>query len=200
MKSLVLSYLLIGASSTTQAAIVFSETQNIAIPFDFDGVYLNVSTGQTTASEPTDWTTTPTVNFFFGGVGIATDDFFRPVADNDGRVLNLTVGSEVGDSLNFSGSPSGSETHTGSSPDQFQLAESGYLGFSFNITGAETSPYYGWIKFTPSTSGGAVIESWAIESTPGQSIQVGAIPEPASTTVLGSLGCALLFLRRRLSR
>jgi len=200
MKSLVLSSLLIGVTSTTQAAIVFSEIQNIIIPFDFDGVYLNVSTGQSGTTEPSNFETSPTVNFFFGGVGIATDNLFRPVTDNEGRVLSLTAGSQVGASLNFAGSPNGSETHTGSADDQFQLTESGYMGFSFKITGDETSPYYGWLKFTPSSSGGAVIESWAVESTPGLSIQVGIIPEPSSAAVLGTLCCSLAFLRRQRSR
>jgi len=198
MKSLVLSSLLIGVTSTTQAAVVFSEIQNIAIPFDFDGVYLNISTGQTGTSEPANWETSPTVNFFFGGVGIATDALFRPVTDNEGRVLNLTVGSEVDASLNFAGSPNGSETHTGVEADQFQLTESGYMGFSFKITGDETLPYYGWLKFTPSSSGGAVIESWAFETTAGQSIEVGsAIPEPGSLLFTGGVGLALILPRKR---
>lgn len=189
--------LFLAASLSARAAIVYSGPQTIAIPFDFDGVYLNAETAVSGSGEPADWTTSPTINLFFGGVGIATDDFFRPVTDGGSQVSNLTAGVTVGSGSNFAGSPNGSDSHMGTDPDQFQPSQSGYLGFSFRITGSEVEPYYGWLQFTPSNTGPGVIEGWAYENIAGQSIEVGVVvPEPATALLLAG-SCLLLTRRRR---
>lgn len=197
MKSLLFACLPLAAVLPASAAIVFSGTRNIAVSFDPNGTYLNIATGQTTGSEPADWETSPTINFFFGGVAIATDALLRPVADNDGRILNLTAGTVVDAALNFAGSPNGSETHIGAGSDQFQLDQPGYLAFSFKLTSSDPIPHYGWLRFTPSTGGGAIIESWGYETAAGQSIAIGAIPEPSAFAVAALSGIAFLGVRRR---
>lgn len=196
MKIPTLAFLFSVCSLSSQAAVVYSGIRNIAIPFNFDGVYLNVATGVAVSTQPADWSTSPGINFFFGGNSIATDDFLRPVTDGDGNVLSLLEGSAVSSLLAFATGPNGSEEHVGVAPDQFLPGAAGYMGFSFRITGTEPQPYYGWLKFIPSNSGGAVIESWGVENVAGQAIQTGAIPEPSALVLLGA-GLLPLARRRR---
>lgn len=188
--------LLLASALSAPAAIVHSGPRDIAIPFDFDGVYLNIDTGASGSGEPADWTTSPTINLFFGGVGIATDDYFRPVTDGGAQVVNLTVGASVGPGSVFAGSPNGSDSHMGTDPDQFQPSQSGYLGFAFRVTGSEAEPYYGWLRFTPSNTGPGVIHEWAFEDNAGQPIQVALVPEPATAALLAG-SCVLAVRRRR---
>ena len=178
-----------------EAAVVYSDVQNVTIPFTFGGVYLNIATGANSTGDPGNTTTSPTINFFFGGTAISTEGLLAPVADGSGNVLSLTAGSPIDGSLTYAGSPNGSADHVGAGPGQFDPNVAGYMGFSFRITGSEPDPYYGWLRFTPSNSGGAVIESWAYENAAGQGIQAGAIPEPSAALLL--LGAGLLPLARR---
>ena len=53
--------------------MVYSGIQNIAIPADFDGVFLNVVTQQHDTTEFSGWDLNP----FFGGLGIANSPDFR---------------------------------------------------------------------------------------------------------------------------
>lgn len=197
MKIPALAFLLSVCSLSSQAAVVYSGIRNIAIPFNFDGVYLNVATGVAVSTEPANWSTSPGINLFFGGNSIATDEFLRPVTDGSGNVISLTEGAAVSSLLAFATGPNGSEEHVGVAPDQFLPGAAGYMGFSFRITGSEPLPYYGWLKFIPSNSGGAVIESWAVENVAGQAIDVGAIPEPSALMLLGAAGLLPLARRRR---
>lgn len=197
MKPLFLTLALSAASLPCGAAIVYSNVSNTSIPFNEDGVYLNVSTGVASATEPGNWETSPTLNFFFGGVGIGWSDLIALVTDISGNVTDQMAGNTVGSLSALSSGPNGSASHVGGGSGQFTLDTPGYIGFAFRVTGSEPDPYYGWLKFTPSNSGGAVIESWAYESNAGQSILVGAIPEPATLTFLCGMALAGVSLRRR---
>jgi hypothetical protein len=57
------------------AAIVYSGQKNIGITSDFTGVFINVTTLQSTIAENGSWDLNP----FFGGLGIANSPDFQPI-------------------------------------------------------------------------------------------------------------------------
>jgi hypothetical protein len=69
-----------------------------------------------------------------------------------------------------------------------------YLGFEFQ---AETGTHYGYAEITAQGASGMIIESVAWESTPGESILTGAIPEPSSSLLLGLAVAASVMRRKR---
>lgn len=116
MKTLSTSLLgfLLATAGQAGAAVFYSGVQNILIPTNFDGVYLDIvpastdpGTGASGAadpsgdsftvvySEPTEWD----VNFFFGGMGIAHGPDFNPyrsnASDSLSPVHNLGVNTVI---------------------------------------------------------------------------------------------------------
>jgi autotransporter-associated beta strand protein len=82
----------LAAPPTAQAAVVYSGIQNIAIPADFDGVFLNVVTQQHDTTEFSGWDLNP----FFGGLGIANSPDFQPArlgTNNEDAIVPLSFGS-----------------------------------------------------------------------------------------------------------
>lgn len=71
-----------------------------------------------------------------------------------------------------------------------------YYGFSF-VTGGQT--HAAWVHFDTNTAA-PVVSGGAWEMTPGASIQVGAIPEPASVAALAGVGALLGAAARRRRR
>jgi len=65
----------------------------------------------------------------------------------------------------------------------------GYLGVSFT---AADGVHYGWVEISAYNTMGAHINSWAYESQPGVSIEVGVVPEP-TTLALFVIGLAILL-------
>ena len=59
--------LLLACVAESGAAIIYSGAKNLAIPNDFSGIYLNLTTGATANSEFSGWD----FNAFFGGLGVA---------------------------------------------------------------------------------------------------------------------------------
>jgi hypothetical protein len=196
MKLLLLTLLtfLTFARSPASGAVVFSGIQDVPIPLNFTGVYLNPHTGVTTTTHPGDWNTAPWLNPFFGGTVIANDALLRSVITGADQVVNLAPGTFIDGSSNFAPGESGSSTHVGAAPDQFTLGVPGIIGFAFepNVGG---STYYGWARVTLSNSGPGTLHSWAYDDT-GAGILAGLVPEPgrALLLLLGSLG---MILRRR---
>ena len=197
IRILLLSTLLL-AVPVSQAAIVYSGIQNIAVPLTLDGIYLNPFSGATSAAQPADWNTAPWINPFFSGVDIANDDLLRPVSTGASQIVKLTVGTVVNGGSTFTAVRSGSSTHVGAGAPQFQLGTTGYLGFAMQTTtGGPT--FYGWMQMgIENTIPGRIVD-WAYESSAGTLITVGAVPEPA-TALLTLTGAALLALGRRRSR
>ena len=180
------------------AAVVLSGPTSILIPNDFDGVYLDLDTGATSAGEFTGWD----VNLAFGGSEIYVNDSFQPVRVGTGNldaVVNLSPGAVVGSGSTFAGTAfGGSLNHLGPDLGQFQNGSEGFIGFAFmtNATpGPITGPHYGWLRVTlTSGSTTGTINGWAYESAAGTSI---AVPEPSACAVLAGLAALGLARKRR---
>lgn len=192
---------LLGATSGDLAAQIYhSGPRNIAIPADFDGVYLDLDTGTSSTTEFSGWD----INPFFGGYAIANSAGFQPVrltTANDSLVVNLAYGTIIGSGSTYASTEAGSEGHLGTNPGQFVASTDGYLGFRFTPSGGG-GPYYGWMRLslTVNTSG-ALIRDWGYDTT-GAPIAAGAtpVPEPATyacATVMALAGFAGIRRWRR---
>lgn len=193
-------------ATQADAAIVFFDfTSNVnsAIPFNIDGIYLNVVTGATGTSGAglgNVWD----INPYFTGTTAPPASFaaFAPTTGDLNRALigvtgvgasALTLGTAIGPGGAFvTGANSGSAFH----------ASGGYLGFRFTneATGAIN---YGWAQFTstganPPTAGSIRLVGYAYENA-GLSINAGdtgVIPEPTTVVTLGALAMGALGLRQ----
>ena len=164
------------------AATIYSNLQDIAIPTNFAGVYLDIDTGATGTSAFTGWD----INPIFGGTGIGNSAAFQPVrvgASNLDRVLNLASGTVISGSLTYSsgfgGSGNSGHEHIGAGSDQFQVGTEGYLGFKFT-TNSNTGPLYGWMRVTlTNNAAGALIRDWGYDNA-GGTIAVGRVQQSAA--------------------
>ncbi|MBL9130647.1 MAG: PEP-CTERM sorting domain-containing protein [Verrucomicrobiaceae bacterium] len=197
----VLSMALLALSAP--AAVIYSGPQNIAIPFDPEGVYVNVFTNAVSYGYPGDFDTAPWINPYFGGACIWTGPLIRPIVTStlgagDDQIVNLSYGTIVdhlstfttgfgGDGFNVSG-----ETHVGSAINQFQLGTQGYIAYEFEPTVGGPS-YFGVMRITVDSFGGATIHDWFYESVASMAI---AVPEPSRVFLLLG-GLTFLCLRRR---
>ena len=187
-----------------RAAIVYSGVQDIAIPQNFNGVYLNIVSGATAFSQPGSWNTASWLNPFFGGVGIGNSALLLPFITGADQIVKLSAGATIGSGGNFAPGESGSSTHTGPAANQFQIGTAGFMGYKWQPPGGGFD-YYGWLRMEVNNVGAGKITDWAYESTAGVSILAGAgalapIPEPAQACqmmLLALPGAALLLRRRR---
>lgn len=177
------------------ADVIYSNLQDIAIPSNYSGVYLNVETGSwnTNINSPqAGWD----INPFFGGSVLWNSPTFQPVRTGTGEmdsVVNVAAGSTVGSGSTFSTfvqgaggeNPGGpgygiSETHMGSGAGQFVSGTEGYLGFRLNGT------EYGYMRVVLTNNGsGAVIRDWAYD-TSGAPVVVGGIRQVGQDVILSS--------------
>lgn len=196
--------LALALANTASAAVIYSGVQDVAAPFGFDGVYVNVVTNSTSLTEPGTWTTAPWINPFWGGTVIGSNDQLRPsvIAGTAGaeQIVNHAFGSEIGSTTYFASDYNGSETHIGVASWQFQLDTAGYIGFTFDLAG---DTHYGWMRVTPGSGGGAgIVHDWAYNSLPDEGIYAGlllGVPEPSRALLL-ILGMSVAVLRRRRAR
>ena len=182
---LLLTILLIGAPRSP-GTVIYSGLRNILIPNNFSGVYVDIDNGSFSSSPNVGWD----VNFFFGGVGIATSTYFQPArsgAGNEYTAYNYDLTNGIDGSLLYAGAKeTGSSNHLGAGVNQFHNGVEGYLGFKFTKND-NSGPYYGWMRLTlTANTPGGVISDWAWEGA-GTAIPVGAtssVPEPSSMTLL----------------
>jgi autotransporter-associated beta strand protein len=162
---------------SAHAGVTYSGYQNIGIPQNFGGLYLNVSTGATDFSQPADWNSSSWINPFFGGVYIGSSELLRPVITGPDQILNLSTGTLVSSASTFATGESGSATHIGEEAGQFTLGTAGTMGFQFKTYPGGTTQW-GWLNITIDNTGTGVIRDWGFEASL-ESIVVGLIEQSA---------------------
>jgi autotransporter-associated beta strand protein len=183
---LLLSLLLLRPDAAT-AEIVFSGQQNIAIPTNIGGVYININNAQSGSAPVLGWDLNP----FFGGLFIANSPTFQPVRSGEGSedaIVRFAAASIIGGSSTFSSDWGGSGDygglgHLGSGPTQFTDGKAGYLGFK--LASGTGTPVYGWMRVVLTENGqNGLIQSWAYENDAAiGSIKVGATGEAGQRLV-----------------
>ena len=167
-----------------EAATIYSNLQDIALPANFAGVYLDIDTGATSTSAFSGWD----INPFFGGVGISNSAAFQPGrvgSSNLDAILKLNVGTLISGSLTFAtgigGSGNAGHEHIGASANQFQVGTEGYLGFKFTKND-NSGPYFGWMRVVlTNNSSGALIKDWGYDSVSGGTIVAGRVQQSAAS-------------------
>ena len=134
------------------ADIIYSGMLNpSAIPTDYTGMTVTVGDG--------------TLNPFFGGVGVANNNFLQPGRIGTGNldaIVNFGLGTTIDSSITLDSALGygGSSTHMGAGAMQFVAGSEGYIGFKLDGVN------YGWMRviFTNNT-GGAVVKDWAYDNS-----------------------------------
>ena len=187
----------LGLVMPAAADVIYSNLQDIAIPANFDGLYLDVNTGNSNtsmASPQAGWD----INPFYGGKNVQNSPGFQPVRttpSNTSAIVNLAAGTGVGsgstyssftwDHDNNSGTAQvpgyGSSQMLSGSGGNFTGGAEGYIGFKLYTDATYTTANYGWMRvvFTNNT-GGAVIKDWAYDNTGGTPINTGNVLQSAA--------------------
>jgi hypothetical protein len=189
-----------------KSAVIYSGIQNLSVPQNFGGLYLNVTLpafSTNGGAEPVSWATAPWINPFFGGVSIGNSALLRPNTDGAGRDLNVAIGTVIDSSRTYAAGEAGSTTHVGAAPDQFQLGAQGLLAFVMQETVGGANRY-GWMRILIDNTGAGTIVDWAYDNS-ASSILAGftgtmLIPEPSRMLLLLGGLQALVLRRRRGSR
>ncbi|MBI1325134.1 PEP-CTERM sorting domain-containing protein [bacterium] len=168
------------------------------------GLYINVETGVagTSDGDVPGWDLNPygdvMLNWFRNDTSGAFYMYY-PGVTTGFDVGNLAVGTTVGSSADFITSSNTSNTFFGPNPGEWLLNSPNYVGFSF--VAADTAVHYGWLRIDV---GAAVTVRTIMEvgysAIPGQSVQVGVVPEP-STVIMGLLASGatgVIAWRRRI--
>ena len=176
------------AATTSNAAVIFVDPPDIAVPQNSTGIYIDLATGITST---TGSFTGYDVNFY----GSTTLTFFKPSttsfigATTTTAPLALPTGTPI---------TAASIYTTSSASTNFQVTGTEILGVRFNntTTGATN---YGWIELSTTATTGypAAITRYAFENT-GLGIlagtQIAVVPEPGTVAAVG-LGLGALGLR-----
>ena len=172
--------LLLSSALPVAADVLYSNLQDLSIPTNFDGVYIDIESGTNDTSGTTfDWD----VNLFFGGIGVVNSTGFQPVRETDagnGTLSNLAWGDTVNSSSTFdsSGGTGGSTDHLGST---FTAGTEGYIGFE--LTGGN----YGWMRVVLDGSGSALVKDWAYDTSGSTgAIATGNVLQSGSTVTVDS--------------
>ena len=179
-----------------KAAVVYSGLQDIAIPTDFNGIFIDIDNG---AASGVDFVGAD-INPFFGGSGFINNAAFQPARTSsvmDSAIIQLPAGAIISSSLNYATGSNESgflNSHMGAGVSQFTPDVEAFIGFMFTKNDF-SGPFFGWMRvvFTNATPGGQ-IRDWAYDDT-GASIAAGA-PEPARVLFF-LIGLVSIGLRRR---
>ncbi len=176
------------------AAVVYSGVVNITVPFNIDGVYMNVETGAmgSAGAGVAGWDVNPygsstTAVSLYAATG--TGYMRTPGATTTGKT-NLAAGTEIGASAFFYGSSSAT---IGTLAGQWSANSTGIFGFKF--VGADALTHYGWMRLAIGANAGTrSVVDYGYESVGGVAIAAGA-PAPGAVALLGLAG--LISRRRR---
>ena len=167
-----------GAATLASAGVIYSDLQNLAIPKNNDGIYLNVVTGATGVAPIDGWHVNPT----FGGINFYNNSTFQPLREgNTGidKLRNIATGGLISSvSTNFATGMGVSFDHLGTT---FTAGSEGYIGFS--VKNGITN--YGWMRVVFTGTGTPVIKDWAYD-TSGGSLAAGNVIQSGSTYTLDS--------------
>ncbi len=172
---------------SASADVIYSNLQNIVIPADYDGVYLDVNAagGLYEVSQSGSWD----INPFFGGAVLANSPTFQPVRLTDnglGTLVNIAPGTTIDASSVYSTvlggmGYGGSQNHLNNT---FTAGTEGTLGFKLNQGSNEAPSWaYGWMRvvFT-NNAAGAVIKDWAYDDSGAAIVTDNVVHTPVSGT------------------
>jgi autotransporter-associated beta strand protein len=171
--------LLLASALPAGADVIYSNLQDLSIPTNFDGIYLDVESGSNDTSGTIAWD----LNLFYGGIGVVNSTSFQPVREVDagnGTLSNLAWGATVNASSTFDtgGGGGGSTDHLGTN---YTAGQEGYLGFQLS------SGNYGWMRVVLDGSGSAFVNDWAYDNTGGTgAIATGNVLQSGSTVTVDS--------------
>jgi len=188
----------VAVAGAANAAIVVWNI-NAVVPASWDGLYVNVETGQaitTAGSGLPGWdlnpygTSTTSISFFWAGAPGAS----AGVRLGTGATLaNLATGFTVGASL--TGATFGTGGASFAATAQGKWIYNAVNNFGFRFTNAAGEVRYGWGAMqVGATAATRTLLTIAYEDS-GGSIQVGAVPAPGAIALLGVAG--LVSRRRR---
>jgi PEP-CTERM motif len=162
-----------------QAEIVASGPVNIAIPDDFDGVYVNLVTGANGSAAPAGWDINP-YSALPGGFNLwgATTTTWLSLVDVSGGYV-LAPNTPI--------SAAGSFFRPGGDIDvgnEISLNATHLFGVQFTNEALGDATNYGWVAITFGADVGTrAITGWAYE-TSGDAILAGVVPEPSTYAML----------------
>lgn len=130
-----------------------------------------------------------TVNYFPGQLVGFNSGLSYVSALSDGDLIDSTT---VGPTF------FGSMAYGAVNPNaEFNSVDGAFVGLSFPIAGAT---HFGWVRVSVDQAASTfVINDWAYESTPGEGLFAGEIPEPGTLGMLaaGAAGVGMMRSRRR---
>jgi len=160
------------------------------VPDTINGLYVNVETkvsGSTTLTVPgwdVDIYTQSTFLSFYRSPENGTRYIKYAAVDPNNQIGNLSIGTIVGSSSSIT-TTEVSIASFGVNPGTWKQNSANYFGFSF--IGADAGTHYGWMRLNVGADYTIrTIMEVAYSTVAGQSVQVGAVPEP-STLIMGLL-------------
>lgn len=182
-------------AANTEATVITSGPVNINVPNNIDGIYINFVNGATGTSagavpgfdfDP--YSGSGNLLFYWGGTGAPNSGV---AGSTTGPYLVLQPGAIIGAASTYSQVANGGNSETAA----FLTGVNGYLGVQFlnESTGIQNFGYV-HILTTAGTGFPATILDYAYENN-GGSITVPAVPEPATTALMGVFALGSVGLR-----